>query len=257
MTLSVADIAPGTRTMRGSAAAMGRRLRLCAADYRPATACCSIPIRCGRSRSGSGSWTITQCLIPTSIPSPCAAQPWISTQWLAQVLYAKAYAWFGWSGPVVLAAAAIASTFALLARFLDRYLRDSTTLVFVAAALVLTLPHQLARPHVLALPLCDRLDRRTDRCRRSARGAVVLAVAADGAVGQSPWRLCLRPGADRTDCARLRWSARKPAIAKCDWSLRWAVFAALALGRRLAARPMAGMRCWRQKRSSSSAARCR
>src|SRR4029077_4069965 len=36
-------------------------------------------------------------------------QPWISTQWLAQVAYAKNYAWFGWNGPVGLAAAAKAT----------------------------------------------------------------------------------------------------------------------------------------------------
>src|SRR6202022_1490638 len=80
-------------------------------------------------------------------------QPWISTQWLAQVLYAKAYAAAGWSGPVVLAAAAIAATFALLTKFLCKPLSESTTLVFVAAALALTVPHLLARPHVLALPV--------------------------------------------------------------------------------------------------------
>ena len=80
-------------------------------------------------------------------------QPWISTQWLAQVLYAKAYSLAGWSGPVVLAATAIAATFALLTKFLNRHLSESTTLVFVAAALALTVPHLLARPHVLALPL--------------------------------------------------------------------------------------------------------
>jgi hypothetical protein len=80
-------------------------------------------------------------------------QPWISTQWLAQVLYAKAYAIAGWSGPVVLAASAIAATFALFAKFLSRRLSESTTLVFVAAALALTVPHLLARPHVLAFPL--------------------------------------------------------------------------------------------------------
>jgi len=61
-------------------------------------------------------------------------QPWISTQWLAQVLFAKAYAIAGWSGPVVLTAAAIAATFALLARFLSRHLGPSTTMVFIAAA---------------------------------------------------------------------------------------------------------------------------
>src|ERR1700737_1521862 len=69
-------------------------------------------------------------------------QPWISAQWGAQVAYAKAYAISGWSGPVVLAASAIAGTFALLARFLSRRLSESTTLVFVAAALALTVPHR-------------------------------------------------------------------------------------------------------------------
>jgi hypothetical protein len=80
-------------------------------------------------------------------------QPWISTQWLAQVLYAKAYALAGWTGPVVLAASAIAATFALLTGMLKRRLNDSTTLVFVAAALALTAGHLLARPHVLAMPV--------------------------------------------------------------------------------------------------------
>jgi hypothetical protein len=79
-------------------------------------------------------------------------EPWISTQWLAQVLYAKAYAWAGWAGPVVLAAAAIAATYALLARYLAARLSGSVTLIFVCAALALTVPHLLARPHVLAMP---------------------------------------------------------------------------------------------------------
>jgi hypothetical protein len=79
-------------------------------------------------------------------------EPWISTQWLAQVLYAKAYAWAGWTGPVVLAAAAIAATYALLARFLAARLNDSVTLIFISTALALTVPHLLARPHVLAMP---------------------------------------------------------------------------------------------------------
>jgi hypothetical protein len=59
----------------------------------------------------------------------------------------------GWTGPVVLAAAASAATFALLARFLSRHLSESAALVFVTVALALTAPHILARPHVLALPI--------------------------------------------------------------------------------------------------------
>jgi len=102
-----------------------------------------------------GQWISDQRAVPeTDIYSfTMRGQPWISTQWLAQVLYAKAYAIAGWSGPVVLAATAIAATFGMFARFLSRRLSDSTTLVFMAAALALTVPHLLARPHVLALPV--------------------------------------------------------------------------------------------------------
>jgi hypothetical protein len=117
-----------------------------------------------------GQWILDHGAVPeTDVYSfTMRGQPWISTQWLAQVVYAKAYAIAGWSGPVVIAAGAIAATFALLTRFLCRRLGESTTLVFVAAALALTVPHLLARPHVLAMPvmmlwvggLIDAADRR-------------------------------------------------------------------------------------------------
>ena len=102
-----------------------------------------------------GQWILDHGAVPhTDVYSfTMRGQPWISTQWLAQVLYAKTYAIAGWSGPVVLAAFAIAATFALLAKFLSRRLADSTALVFIAAALALTVPHLLARPHVLAMPV--------------------------------------------------------------------------------------------------------
>ena len=102
-----------------------------------------------------GQWIIDHHAVPTTdvYSFTMRGKPWISTQWLAQVMFAKSYALFGWSGPVVLASTAIAATFALLAKFLARRLSDSTTLVFIAAALALTVPHLLARPHVLALPV--------------------------------------------------------------------------------------------------------
>src|SRR4051795_7137226 len=102
-----------------------------------------------------GQWIIDHRAVPTAdvYSFTMQGQPWISTQWFSQVVYAKAYAIAGWSGPVVLAAAAIGATFALLTKFLSRRLSESTTLVFVAAALALTVPHLLARPHVLALPV--------------------------------------------------------------------------------------------------------
>ncbi len=102
-----------------------------------------------------GQWIIDHRAVPTEdvYSFTMRGQPWISTQWLSQVLYAEAFALAGWAGPVVLAAIAIAATFALLAHFVSRRLSESATLVCVAAALALTVPHLLARPHVLALPV--------------------------------------------------------------------------------------------------------
>jgi len=102
-----------------------------------------------------GQWILDHRAVPESdvFSFTMRGQPWISTQWLAQVAYAKVYAWFGWSGPVVLAAAASAATFALLARYLSRTLSETAVLVFVLAAFALTAPHILARPHVLAFPV--------------------------------------------------------------------------------------------------------
>jgi hypothetical protein len=117
-----------------------------------------------------GQWILDHRAVPeTDIYSfTMQGQPWISTQWLAQVMYAEVYAMAGWSGPVVLAAAAIGLTFTLLARQLGARLSEGATLVFVAVALALTISHLLARPHVLAMPvmvlwiggLIDAADRR-------------------------------------------------------------------------------------------------
>jgi len=82
-----------------------------------------------------------------------AGYPWISTSWLAQVLYAGAYEFAGWSGPVVLAATSIAVSFALLARILARHIPSTYAVVISLAALVLSTSHLLARPHVLVLPI--------------------------------------------------------------------------------------------------------
>ena len=101
-----------------------------------------------------GQWILDHHAVPheDAFSFTMRGEPWISTQWLAQVLYAKAHAWSGWTGPVVLAAIAIAATYALLARYLVARLNDSVSLVFVSAALALAVPHLLARPHVLAMP---------------------------------------------------------------------------------------------------------
>ncbi|HZR73136.1 hypothetical protein [Bradyrhizobium sp.] len=152
MTLAAADIAPDTQIVRGSlplwVGIVVFGVLVVAGNHLlndPDT----------QWQITIGQWILDHRAVPhTDVYSfTMRGAPWISTQWLAQVLYASVYAWFGWSGPVVLAALAIAATFALLARYLVRSLSDSAALIFVAVAFALTAPHLLARPHVLALPI--------------------------------------------------------------------------------------------------------
>jgi hypothetical protein len=82
-----------------------------------------------------------------------AGEPWTSSSWLAQVLFAASYNLAGWIGPVVLAAGCIGSTFALLVHILGRRIPAAYAVAVAMAALVLSMGHFLARPHVLVLPI--------------------------------------------------------------------------------------------------------
>ncbi|WP_166302040.1 hypothetical protein [Bradyrhizobium sp. 2S1] len=82
-----------------------------------------------------------------------AGQPWMSSSWLAQVLFAKAYDLAGWTGPAALTAACGAATFALLTAILSRAVPAIYASLVALTALVLTCGHLLARPHVLVLPI--------------------------------------------------------------------------------------------------------
>lgn len=80
-------------------------------------------------------------------------EPWISTQWLAQVCFALAFSLAGWAGPVLLAAASIAIAFALVARVLERHLDGTAALLLFMMAFALASPHFLVRPHAIAMPV--------------------------------------------------------------------------------------------------------
>lgn len=118
-----------------------------------------------------GQWMLDHHAVPrTDLYSfTMQGQPWISTQWLAQVAYAVVYNAAGWAGPVVLAAASASLAIALLARFLNARLARTPTLIILAATLALMAGHMLARPHLLAMPimvawvagLVDAMDRRS------------------------------------------------------------------------------------------------
>jgi hypothetical protein len=102
-----------------------------------------------------GRWILAHGAVPTADPFSFSMHgtPWITFEWLSEVIYAAVYALSGWSGVVALAAAAIALAVGLLTHFLLRELSPTLTLLLVMSAAVLLAPHMLARPHVLALPI--------------------------------------------------------------------------------------------------------
>ncbi|RTL55426.1 MAG: hypothetical protein EKK40_01425 [Bradyrhizobiaceae bacterium] len=105
-------------------------------------------------------------------------QPWISTQWLAQAIYAIVYGAFGWAGLVVLTSASIALTFVLLARFLERRLPVAPALMLLLCGFAIGAPHFLARPHTLAMPVM-------------VAWVAGLVAAAERRAAPSPWLLPL------------------------------------------------------------------
>jgi hypothetical protein len=102
-----------------------------------------------------GRWIIAHGTLPATDPFSFSRHgaPWITFEWLSEVIYAAAYALAGWPGVLVVGAAAIALAFGLFTFFLLRELSPTQTLLMVIVAVILLAPHMLARPHVLVLPL--------------------------------------------------------------------------------------------------------
>jgi len=79
--------------------------------------------------------------------------PWISTSSLSQILYAAVHAQWEWAGPVILASLAIAATVAIFVYLLSAHFEAAHCILLAMLALLLSLHHLLARPHVLAMPV--------------------------------------------------------------------------------------------------------
>ncbi len=82
-----------------------------------------------------------------------SGSPWIAKEWLSQVLIAWAYRVGGWLAVAALMAAAAATALAILARDLLARLPLLRAAALLGFALLCLVPHFLARPHVLALPV--------------------------------------------------------------------------------------------------------
>lgn len=102
-----------------------------------------------------GNWILAHDAVPRVdiFSFTFAGQPWIAKEWLSQVLMALAYDAGGWGAVTVLCGASIAFAFALMMRLLMRDIRPLPALLFTIAAVVMTSPHLLARPHAFAFPV--------------------------------------------------------------------------------------------------------
>ncbi|MGX4802311.1 hypothetical protein [Bradyrhizobium guangdongense] len=102
-----------------------------------------------------GQWILDHHAVPYtdfySFTRP--GEAWISTSWLSQVLFAVSYAQWDWAGPVILTALAMAASAAILVYLLEAHLEIPRSVLFAMLAVVLSLHHILARPHMLALPV--------------------------------------------------------------------------------------------------------
>jgi len=105
----------------------------------------------------AGEWIIAQGAVPHTDPfsHTRAGSPWVAHEWLAEVAFALAFRGAGWTGVVVLTAAAIAATFFQLSRHLGRWLPTGAVLVLSLMAASCIAPVILARPHALALPFFE------------------------------------------------------------------------------------------------------
>ena len=72
----------------------------------------------------TGRWMLVEHAFPRHdvFSHTAAGQPWVNMEWLAQIVLASTYDWFGWRGLVLLCGLVMALTFALLYELLSREL---------------------------------------------------------------------------------------------------------------------------------------
>ena len=97
----------------------------------------------------AGRWMLAHMALPVHDPfsHSLAGATWVPHEWLSEIVLAAVYVLTGWSGLVLLTAAAFAASLALLTRFLLRWAEPFSTLIGAALGGALVLGHLLVRPH--------------------------------------------------------------------------------------------------------------
>jgi len=103
----------------------------------------------------AGQWMIAHAALPMRDPfsHTMAGTPWVPHEWLSELVLAGVYGLAGWPGLVLLTALCFAGALALLTRALLQRWEPFSALIVVGLSGALLLPHLLARPHALALPV--------------------------------------------------------------------------------------------------------
>lgn len=103
----------------------------------------------------TGSWILTHGRVPAtdifSFSRP--GIPWVAHEWLSEALMGVAFRLVGWSGVLILMAAALGLAGWLMVRRIAASLSGVTLLVVCALAIGCMAPSVLVRPHLLALPV--------------------------------------------------------------------------------------------------------
>jgi len=103
----------------------------------------------------AGRWMIAHGAVPATDPfsDTFAGKPWLTHEWLSEVVMAGAWLAAGWSGVMLLTGLAVAALAALSGAWLLRWLSPLSAVAALALGLACVAPGMLARPHLLALPV--------------------------------------------------------------------------------------------------------
>ena len=102
----------------------------------------------------TGEWILSHGAVPKVdvFSSTKLGAPWLTHEWLSEVLFAEVYRIAGWTGVLVLTSGGFALAFALLAFFLEDRPRPASGLILLVLAFALCIVSFSARPVALVAP---------------------------------------------------------------------------------------------------------
>ena len=100
----------------------------------------------------TGLWILDNAKVPVTdfYSYTAAGEPWVSGQWLAEILFALAFKVAQWRGVVILSAACYSTFVLLVFLYLVQNLRFSVAIGWAVLTALAFVPHYVARPHLFS-----------------------------------------------------------------------------------------------------------